>query len=110
MNDKGYLMMEAISSLLLLSCIAAIGLPALNFLNKEAAVTRELRQCIEVLENALSIEQIKEWESVHLNGKEYTINGQMLSDGFIEVCVRFTGTNGREYKKCGLRNDGMKKG
>jgi hypothetical protein len=63
-----------------------------------------------VLENVLLLEITEESEPVKLNGTEFIVERDTLSNGFTEVCVRFSGSNGREYKKCGLKHDGMKKG
>ncbi|WP_379745666.1 hypothetical protein [Fictibacillus iocasae] len=107
MNDRGYLMMEAVSSLLLVSCLGVVGLPVLCSLHQEAAATRQMLKGGELLENRLAMGESSFVETVLVDKTTYALKGHALRDGFSEVCVSFRAANGREYERCGIINAGM---
>jgi hypothetical protein len=99
-NNKGYLLLESMLSLMLFSAIASICLPFVYILHQEQKTTKQLLYAIEEADR-ISINKIqmpdKEWKR---NGVLFSsITKRGVTDEY-EICIRFEASNKKEYTAC----------
>lgn len=102
-NNKGYLLLEALFGVLLISAVFSICLPFIYVAYQEQKASKELLYAMTVADiaaakNSMGEEVIeKEWVQDSIRYQLLTRKG--VTDEY-EICIAFLGSNHKEYTIC----------
>ena len=103
-KNEGYLLIECMMGLVLLTVISSFCLSYFYRLHQESKTTKQLVYAINEADAAAAKYGIdkyplenKKW--IHL-GTEYTLSSIKGVMNEYTICIVFKGENGKEYKKC----------
>lgn len=103
-NSKGYLLLEAMLSVLLISAVCSICLPFIHVAYQEQKTSKELLYAMTEVDLAAAIYSAdegtvteKEWTQEGIRYHLLTRKG--VTDEY-EICIAFQGSNDKEYQTC----------
>ncbi|MGA4719438.1 hypothetical protein [Fictibacillus nanhaiensis] len=103
-NNKGYLLIEAMFSLLLISVVFSICLPFIYISYQEQRTSEQLLYAMTEADHAAgmrSMSQLMPDERYWIdNGIEYQLLTRKGVTNEYETCISFRGSNQKEYKTC----------
>jgi type II secretory pathway pseudopilin PulG len=103
-NNKGYLLIEAMFSLLLISVVFSICLPFIYISYQEQRTSEQLLYAMTEADHAAgmrSMSQLMPDERYWVdNGIEYKLLTRKGVTNEYETCISFRGSNQKEYKTC----------
>jgi type II secretory pathway pseudopilin PulG len=106
-NNKGYLLLEAMLSLMLITAVCSICLPFIYVSYQEQKTSKELLYAMTEADLAAAnkgenkeLHTEKEWIQ---EGVRYQLTKKGVADEY-ETCITFKGSNDKEYITCASSN------
>ncbi|MED1863491.1 hypothetical protein P4V41_08520 [Fictibacillus nanhaiensis] len=103
-NNNGYLLLEAMFSVLLFSAVFSICLPFIYISYQEQKTSEQLLYAMTEVDHAAAMSSMKKLETDELvwivDGIEYKLKtGKGVTDEY-ETCISFKASNQKDYKTC----------